>query len=304
MGNNITNSLYIANQLKINNYEGVSIEKIITDLIIYIVLATLISIYIYFKAKKATENLYEKSLLFQKNFNEDDVKNIYLTPIQSAMLLEDKIKNYHIIATILHFLELGFIELTKIYRKDGTFAYRFEKKEKEFCDYYSFSNKILTAEKKEKLKNNKISVSEIYIIDRIVFKYYNYVNADRIYEFYDSYDDYSKLYNNSREINELKDLDYDLKNVKKIINEEFIEKGLYKTKRNNLYNIKTSALFFKKSAEVIEYKNKLKYDTYLSERSIENVYLWGEHLIYGVAFNVCKTSIKDAINIYEGKRKK
>lgn len=296
MGNNITNSLYIANQLKINNYDSNLTEEVITDFLIYIVLAISITLYVYFKVKKLTESQQEKSSSVQTEF--------YLTPIQAAMMLEDKVKNYHIIATILHFLELGFIELTKIYRKDGTFAYRFEKKEKEFCDYYSFSNRILSTNQKEKLKNNKISVSEIYIIDRIVFKYYNYVNADRIYEFYDSYDDYSKLYNNSREINELKDLDYDLKNVEKIIKEEFKEKGIHKAKRKNLYNIKTSELFFKKSVEITEYKNKLKYDTYLSERSIENVYLWGEHLIYGVAFNVCKTSIKDAISIYEGKRKK
>ncbi|MBQ7409819.1 MAG: hypothetical protein IJW20_00360 [Clostridia bacterium] len=235
---------------------------------------------------------------------EYNITEFYLTPIQAAMMLEDKVKNYHIIATVLHFLELGLIELTKICRKDGTFAYRFEKKEKEFCDYYSFSNRVLSTEQKEKLKNNKISVSEIYIIDRIVFKYYNHVNADRIYEFYDSYDDYSKLYNNTRGINELKELDFDLRNVEKIIKEEFKEKGIHKAKRKNLFNFKTSKLFFKKSVEVTDYKNKLKYDTYLSERSIENVYLWGEHLIYGVAFNVCKTSIKDAISIYEGKRKK
>ena len=51
-------------------------------------------------------------------------------------------------------------------------------------------------------------------------------------------------------------------------------------------------------------KDKLKNDTLLSERSIENIYLWGEHLIFGVTFGVCKASINDAVDIYEDKRKK
>lgn len=230
----------------------------------------------------------------------EGVNDFHLTPVQAAMMLEDDLKNYHIIATILHFLELGFIDLTKIHRDDGTWAYRFEKKDKLFCDYNLFSGENLTKENINKANKEKISISEIYIIDRIVFKYYNYVNADRIYEFYDSIDDYSKLYN-LREINELKELDYDLEKVRNLVKDELTKKGLKKTRTVDNIN---SDLFNKKRDEIIAYKNKLKYDTLLPERSIENVYLWGEHLIYGVALNVCKTSIKDAISIYKGKRKK
>lgn len=249
---------------------------------------------------KAQKKENEKVKDLEKEIIKDD--DLYLTPVQAAMILEDNLKNYHIIATILHFLELDIIDLTKIYRNDGTWAYRFEKKDKFFCDYNMFSGDNFSKENINKAKEKKISISEVYIIDRIVFKYYNYVNADRIYEFYDSIDDYSKLYN-SRKIQELKELDYDLDKVKELIKEEFVRKGLKITSESSP-NTFEYVDFNKKYEEILRYKNKLKYDTLLPERSIENVHLWGEHLIYGVAFNVCKTSIKDAIEIYKGKRKK
>ncbi len=261
----------------------------------------------WMNSKKAEKNIkrqiQNKETKKEIEIEKEEPDKMFLTPVQVGMMLENKLKNYHIIATILHFLNLELIDLTKIHRDDGTWAYRFEKKDKFFCDYNMFSGDNFSKENINKAKEKMISVSEIYIIDRIVFKYYSHVNADRIYEFYDSIDDYSKLYN-SREINELKELDYDLDKVRDIVGNELIRKGLKKSKILPQNTFEYVDLYNRKYNEILDYKNKLKYDTLLPERSIENVHLWGEHLIYGVALNVCKTSIKDAIEIYEGKRKK
>ena len=123
---------------------------------------------------------------------------------------------------------------------------------------------------------------------------------------YDSVDDFSKLYNLKDGINELKELDLDLARVEKCINSEFIDIGIYsyKEKKGKIVSIIESKLYEEKIKLLLEYKDKLQNDTLLSERCIENIYLWGEHLIFGVAFGVCKASIKDAIDIYEDKRKK
>lgn len=236
-------------------------------------------------------------------------KNIYLTPMQAGFVLNGKINFNHIVATILQFLDKGIITLEKIYRKDGTFAYRFSKKEIEFCDYSLYVGKKLTDEKIKKLKDKGVTLSEIYTIDKIIFKYYSSINADRIFELYDNYDDYSKLYN-LQEIEERKELHTYLRKVKNLLFCELNEKsenfGENYKKYAGLYQVPFETLeevyAFVVKGDLIKYKEKLQNDTLLSERSIENVHLWGEHLIYGVALGVCKTSIKDAKEIYEGKR--
>lgn len=229
--------------------------------------------------------------------------DIHLTPMQAGFLLSRWITFNHIVATILHFLNKGILSLEKFRRKDGTFAYRLAKKELEFCNYGMYSLEFITDEKINKLKEKQITLSEIYVIDKIVFKYYTNINADRIFELYDNYDDYSKLYK-LRPINERKELQDDLFRARAIILQELNEK--YGEFGENYKNPKAfyypSMIYEYKVKDIRKYKRKLLYDTLLSERSIENVHLWGEHLIYGVALGVCKTSIKDAIEIYKGKR--
>lgn len=290
---------------------GSLLENLII-LIIYIIVSICFLKFCIDKGKKLDDNFWYEIPILRKIFYKDykniakkeDANDIYLTPLQAGYLIDKKIKNYHIIATILHFLDLGIIKLEKIYRKDKTFAYRFSKYQMEFCDYSLYSNKNLSNETRENLRKRGISISEICIIDKIVFKYYNYINADRIFELYDSKDDYSKLYN-LREINEVKELKMDKDLVEKCISNEYIELGLYSYKGEyNLLGLLPSKLYSDKIKLLYEYKNKLQKDTFLPERNIENVYLWGEHLIYGVALNVCKASIKDAIKIYEGKIKR
>lgn len=261
-----------------------------------------------FKIKESIEeNINEEDI--SEEYNEYELREkseeLYLTPVQAGVLLENSVKFHHVVATVLHFLEAGFISLKKIQKNDGTIAYRFEKKEKEFCDYYLYLPKKITPELIDKLKENKVSISEIYIIDKIVFKYYYSVNADRIYQFYDNYDDYSSLYRSSYENDEYAELSYELRKVTKIVHDEFKKLQLYKTKINLHKNkdIKTK-LGQAKINQLNLYKEKIEKDTLLPERSIENIYLWGEHLIYGVAFNVCKTSIKDANDIYHGRERK
>ena len=255
--------------------------------------------FIYNKKDKINKVLSNKS----SSILEMEAAELNLTPLQVGAIALFGLEYHHVVATVLHFLDLGIIDLTKTKRSDGTIGYRFGKKEQEFCNYYLYTKDVITPEKKEKLRKKQISVSEIYVIDKIVFKYYNYVNADRIYEFYDNYDDYSKLYSNSREVNEIKELHYDLDIVNKIIRDEFLELQLLEIKKNKKY-LKTTKLFWVKVKQLKKYRRKLLKDTFLSERSIENIHLWGEHLIYGVAFNVCRTSIEDAIEIYKGRRKK
>lgn len=243
---------------------------------------------------------------YKNNATTNNAKEITVTPLQAGFLLDEKIKKYHIIATMLHFLDLGIIKLEKILRNDNTFAYRFRKNEIEFCDYNLYTEANITPERKGKVIKRGISISEIYIIDKIIFKYYNYINADRIFTLYDSIDDFSKLYNLKNGINERKELELDLAEVEKHIKGEFVDLGLYSYKeyKNKTVNLIESKLYEEKEKLLLEYKDKLQNDTLLSERCIENIYLWGEHLIFGVAFGVCKASIKDAIDIYEDKRKK
>ena len=286
-----------ADLLKINTNSSFVGSLLIFAL--YLIGLFLLIKYVIKKVKKMEDEFFKN----ESGKTTQNPEDIFLTPIQAGMILENSLKNYHIIATILHFLDLELIDLTKIYRDDGTWAYRFEKRDKLFCNYNNFSGDNFSKENINKANEKKISVSEIYIIDRIVFKYYSHVNADRIYEFYDSIDDYSKLYN-LREINELKELDYDLDKVKELVSDELIKKGLKRSRILPFDTFEYVDLFNRKYNEILEYKNELESNTLLPERSIENVYLWGEHLIYGVALNVCKTSIKDAIEIYEGKRKK
>ena len=243
---------------------------------------------------------------YKNDAKTNDAKDIIVMPLQAGFLLDEKINKNHIIATMLHFLDLGIIKLEKILRNDNTFAYRFKKNEMEFCDYNLYTDANITSERKENVIKRGVSISEIYIIDRIIFKYYNHINADRIFTLYDSIDDFSKLYNLKTGINERKELELDLTEVEKIIKGEFVDIGLYSYKeyRNKTVSIIESKLYEEKVKLLLEYKNKLQNDTLLSERCIENIYLWGEHLIFGVAFGVCKASIKDAIDIYEDKRKK
>ncbi len=308
MNNNITIN---PDMLRLNT--NTSLAESMFILILYVIGCIYLYRYAVRQSKKYNHVSLEsfwfmKKMLasYKNNATTDDAREINVTPLQASFLLDAKVNKNHIIATILHFLELGIIKLEKIYRNDNTFAYRFEKSEIEFCDYNLYTKANITPERKEKIIKKGISISEIYLIDRIVFKYYNHINADRIFTLYDSVDDFSKLYNLKNGINERQELETDLNNVKKYIIKEFVEIGLYSYKeyRDKSVNIIESKLYEEKAKLLLEYKDKLQNDTLLSERSIENIYLWGEHLIFGVAFGVCKVSIQDAIDIYEDKRKK
>lgn len=312
MENNL--NTIIMDAIKINSEANTTFsnEEIVLTLVatLFFLVICAIPIAIYYKhmASKSREMeaefMIDVKKIFSKGFVMDESKDVYVTPLQAGYMLDGLIKYHHVVATILHFLDLGIISLEKTYRKDDTVGYRFEKKELEFCDYYKYTDENITPERKEKVLKNKISISEIYIIDRVVFKYYNFVNADRIYEFYDNYDDYSKLYSGTRPIKESAELKYDFEMAEKIIIKEFWDLELYKRKKVFKTEVGLeSNLYYVKLKKLTDYKNKLLHDTLLPERTIENVHLWGEHLIYGVAFNVCKTSIKDATDIYEGKRK-
>lgn len=312
MENNL--NTIIMDTIKINSEANTTFsnEEIVLTLVatLFFLVICAIPIAIYYKhmASKSREMeaefMIDVKKIFSKGFVMDESKDVYVTPLQAGYMLDGLIKYHHVVATILHFLDLGFISLEKTYRKDGTVGYRFEKKELEFCDYYKYTDENITPERKEKVLKNKISISEIYIIDRVVFKYYNFVNADRIYEFYDNYDDYSKLYSGTRPIKESVELKYDFEMAEKIIIKEFWDLEFYKRKKVFKTEVGLeSNLYYVKFKKLTDYKNKLLHDTLLPERTIENVHLWGEHLIYGVAFNACKTSIKDATDIYEGKRK-
>lgn len=291
----------------IENIESTPNNNIFFDICI-ITVAMLILVDFLYRVYKTLENcfLYGDTIVDRKYKNK--VYDVYLTPMQVGFLLNGKITFNHIVATILQFLDKGIISLEKIYRKDGTVAYRFAKKEVEFCDYYLYSGERLNDERINNLKKRGITLSEVYTIDKIIFKYYSNINADRIFELYDNYDDYSKLYK-LKPIDERDELYEELRKVKCLLlcelNEKYGEFGenYKKYKGLDVEYLRPSKVYKSKIKEINDYKDKLQNDTLLSERNIESVYLWGEHLIYGVALGVCKTSIKDAIKIYEGKRK-
>lgn len=269
----------------------------------------------FYKRKRNDENRAAKG-----TDNLINAENLYLTPVQLGFLYSFDIRYEQVIATILHYLELGYIKLTKLPKKDGVVSYRFEKNHEIYCDTHKvFKDGFLKIypNVEEDLKKSGISKSEVFIIDRIVFKYYSYVNAERIYELYDAHDDYSKLYN-SRPIDELQDLNLAYSNLRDMVVNELVDLGVFwkeplrspKVFRDSFgvhycYNdVKNTLLGLAKSYQIRKYRDKLKNDTLLPERTIENVHLWGEHLINGVALGVCRTTIQDATDIYEGKRKK
>lgn len=52
--------------------------------------------------------------------------------------------------------------------------------------------------------------------------------------------------------------------------------------------------------EWIRYESGIKHNSLLPERSVENIYLWGEHLIFGVALDACELAIDDMYKMKDG----
>ena len=127
-----------------------SVTENLLILALYVVGCIFLFRYSFKQSKKykyiSLENywLFKKKLAsYKNNAKTDDSKDIKITPVQAGFIVDEKINRNHIIATILHFLDLGIIKLEKIYRNDKTFAYRFEKMKWNFVIIVYIQKRIL-----------------------------------------------------------------------------------------------------------------------------------------------------------------
>ena len=113
------------------------------------------------------------------------------SPLMIGYLCDGTIKYRHIIATLLNFIQKGYIELIPITEKNNQKNYRLKKKDIEIFGPKVYEN-IKTLEYNNKLRkqlvNFEISASDIYTINRIIFNDNNEITPNDIIKFYDDED--------------------------------------------------------------------------------------------------------------------
>lgn len=211
------------------------------------------------------------------------------SPLMIGYLCDGTIKYRHIIATLLNFIQKGYIELIPITEKNNQKNYRLKKKDIEIFGPKVYEN-IKTLEYNNKLRkqlvNFEISASDIYTINRIIFNDNNEITPNDIIKFYDDEDCEGK---------ESEALKAKLIYLKKLINKEFeiygiIEKNSFLTTfdKGKLTNIGIV-----KRSQWLKIANKLKTQTLIANRDAQGIIVWGKYMVYGIALNVCKIAIND-----------
>ena len=197
------------------------------------------------------------------------------SPLMIGYLCDGTIKYRHIIATLLNFIQKGYIELIPITEKNNQKNYRLKKKDIEIFDPKVYEN-IKTLEYNNKLRkqlvNFEISASDIYTIN--------------IIKFYDDEDCEGK---------ESEALKAKLIYLEKLINKEFeiygiIEKNSFLT---TLDKGKLTNIGIVKRSQWLKIANKLKTQTLIANRDAQGIIVWGKYMVYGIALNVCKIAIND-----------
>ena len=211
------------------------------------------------------------------------------SPLMIGYLCDGTIKYRHIIATLLNFIQKGYIELIPITEKNNQKNYRLKKKDIEIFDPKVYEN-IKTLEYNNKLRkqlvNFEISASDIYTINRIIFNDNKEITPNDIIKFYDDEDCEGK---------ESEALKAKLIYLKKLINKEFeiygiIEKNSFLT---TLDKGKLTNIGIVKRSQWLKIANKLKTQTLIANRDAQGIIVWGKYMVYGIALNVCKIAIND-----------
>lgn len=234
---------------------------------------------------------------FNRIFHEDfSAENKYLeewdkikNPLMIGYLCDGEIKYRHIIATLLNFIQKGYIELIQITEKNNQKNYRLKKKDIEIFNPKVYEN-VKTLEYNNKLRkqlvNFEVSASDIYTINRIIFNDNNEITPNDIIKFYDDEDCEGK---------ESEALKAKLIYLEKLINKEFEIYGIIEknSSLNNLDKGKLTDIGIAKRSQWLKLANKLKTQTLIANRDAKGIIVWGEYMVYGIALNVCKIATND-----------
>lgn len=234
---------------------------------------------------------------FNRIFHEDfSAENKYLeewdkikNPLMIGYLCDGEIKYRHIIATLLNFIQKGYIELIQITEKNNQKNYRLKKKDIEIFNPKVYEN-VKTLEYNNKLRkqliNFEVSASDIYTINRIIFNDNNEITPNDIIKFYDDEDCEGK---------ESEALKAKLIYLEKLINKEFEIYGIIE-KNSSLTTLekgKLTDIGIAKRSQWLKLANKLKTQTLIANRDAKGIIVWGEYMVYGIALNVCKIATND-----------
>ena len=224
----------------------------------------------------------------------DDIIYLFDTiksPLQIGFLIDKCVKKEHTIAILLKFIDKKYIKIKPIYEGNEIKSYELEKNNLNIFDkeyYQSFiKEQVINEYYVKELAKFKVTISEIYVINRIIFNDNEKVKIKDIKEFYD---DKNCI---GLETEELK--------AKYIFTSKLVQKEL---ELFNLINIKYTNIFKftdlgkKERKKCKEFLKKLKKETFLKEKELVSLFLWGEYLIFGVALGLCKITIKQINDIY------
>lgn len=250
-------------------------------LLIFILLILILLIIVIVYKKRKTKNVSNYFL---------DIWDNIRSPLEIGYLVDGKMKYEHIVGTLLKFISEKYIKVIPIYKNDEIISYELEKIKSDIYNPKPYIN--LVDIKKIELKDikylmkKKLSISEIYVINRMVFNDNDKISIKDIEKFYDNKDCIGE------ETEELL--------AKKVFATKLIQKELEICGILNENKKKLTTTGKMKKQEWIDFSSKLKEETYMKEKDINSITIWGENLAIGVALSVCKASIKDANKLYKG----
>ena len=211
------------------------------------------------------------------------------SPMMIGYLCDGTIKYRHIMATLLNFIQKGYIEIIQIEQKENKINYKLKKKNLEIFNGKVYENiKTLDYDNqlRKKLLQYNVSASDIYAINRIIFDDNDEIIPGDVISFYDDEECEGK---------ETEELKAKLIYLEKLINKEFEIYGM--AQESNLsthdYKGKLTNIGIVKRNEWLNFARKLKKETLISNRDAQGVIVWGEYMAYAVALNVGKLAISD-----------
>ena len=250
------------------------------------------------KLKASNYNLKENinKEIDRKFFGDLSAENKYLeewdkikSPLMIGYLCDEKVKYRHIMATLLNFIQKGYIKIIQINKNDNKINYKLRKNNLEIFNskvYESLKNLEYNNALRRKLIKYEVSASDIFAINRIIFNDNNEIRPEDIIKFYDDKDCDGK---------ESEELIAKLIYLEKLINKEFEIYGLIEKNSTtiNSYRGKLTNIGIVKRSEWLNFANKIKTQTLISNRDAQGILIWGKYMAYAVALNVGKIAIND-----------
>lgn len=250
------------------------------------------------KLKASNYNLKENinKEIDRKFFGDLSAENKYLeewdkikSPLMIGYLCDEKVKYRHIMATLLNFIQKGYIKIIQINKNDNKINYKLRKNNLEIFNpkvYESLKNLEYNNALRRKLIKYEVSASDIFAINRIIFNDNNEIRPEDIIKFYDDKDCDGK---------ESEELIAKLIYLEKLINKEFEIYGLIEKNSTtiNSYRGKLTNIGIVKRSEWLNFANKIKTQTLISNRDAQGILVWGKYMAYAVALNVSKIAIND-----------